>query len=131
MLAITYPLGDGRFSGIAVEDVGKIALGIFKRGPEYVGETVSVAGEHPTGHEIASKLSRALGEEVRYNDIDPDVYRSFGFPGANEIGNMFQFNRDFDAEFVGPRDLERARSLNPELQDLDAWLAGNAHRIPL
>ena len=131
VLALTYPMGDSRFSGIAVEDIGKIALGIFKRGPEYLGKTVSVAGEHPTCREMASKLSRALGEEVRYNDIDPDVFRSFGFPGADEIGNMFQFKRDFEGDFVGARDLELARALNPELQDFDAWLARNADRIPL
>jgi uncharacterized protein YbjT (DUF2867 family) len=130
VLAITYPMGDSRFSGIAVDDIGKIALGIFKRGAEYIGETVSVAGEHPTGREMAAKLSNALGEEVRYNDIDPDVFRGFGFPAADEIGNMFQFKRDFEADFVGPRDLDLTRSLNPELKDFAAWLAENGERIP-
>ena len=44
---------------------------------------------------------------------------------------MFQFKRDFEAEYVGARDLEYARTLNPELQDFDAWLATNAGSIPL
>jgi hypothetical protein len=47
------------------------------------------------------------------------------------VGNMFQFKRDFEAEYVGPRDLEYARTLNPQLQDFDAWLGANAGRIPL
>jgi uncharacterized protein YbjT (DUF2867 family) len=131
VLAITYPLGESRLPGIAVEDIGKIALGLFRRGPLYVGKTVSVAGEHLTGNEMAAKLSQALGEEVRYNDIDPDVFRSFGFPAADEIGNMFQFKRDFEADFVGPRDLAVARRLNPELKDFEAWLDENADRIPV
>ena len=67
----------------------QVRYGIFKRGGELVGQTVGVAGEHPTGAEIA--LTRALGKEVRYNDVPPDVFRSFGFPGADDIGNMFQF----------------------------------------
>jgi uncharacterized protein YbjT (DUF2867 family) len=131
VLAITYPMGDSRLPGIASEDIGKVALGIFERGTEYVGKTVSVAGEHPTCSEMAEKLSTALGEDVRYSDVDPDVYRGFGFPGADEIGNMFQFKRDFEAHFVGARDLEVARALNPELKDFDAWLEENATRIPI
>jgi hypothetical protein len=69
----------------------------------------------------------ASGEEVRYYD----VYRSLGFPGADLIGNMLHFKRDFEAEYAGPRDTELARSLNPELQSFDEWLAENAARIPI
>ena len=129
-LSFTYPMGDKRLPAIAASDIGKIAFGIFKR-PELIRETVSVAGEHLTGAQMAEKLGKALGEPVTYNDVDPDVFRSFGFPGADEIGNMFQFKRDFETEYVGARDLGVARSLNPELQDFDAWLAANAARIPL
>jgi uncharacterized protein YbjT (DUF2867 family) len=131
VLAITFPMGSSRLPGMASEDIGKIAYAVFKRGDELIGKTISVAGEHLTGYEMAEKLSRALGEEVRYNDVDPDVYRGFGFPGADEVGNMFQFKRDFEAEYAGARDLDYARSLNPELQDFDAWLAANASRIPI
>jgi uncharacterized protein YbjT (DUF2867 family) len=131
VLAITYPMGESRLPGIASEDIGKIALGLFKAGDVYVGETVSVAGEHLTGAEMAAKLTRVLGEDVRYNDVDPDLYRSFGFQAADEIGNMFQFKRDFEADFVGARDLDLARELNPELADFDSWLAQNASRIPV
>ena len=80
---------------------------------------------------MAAAFSKALGEEVRYNAVDADTFRSFGFPGADDIGNMFQFKRDFEAEYCGARDLEVARSLDPELQDFDAWLAENAGRVPI
>jgi len=129
-LSFTYCMGDKRLPAIAVDDIGKIAYGVFKR-PDLIGRTVSVAGEHLTGAQMAEKLGKALGEPVTYNDVDPDVFRGFGFPGADEVGNMFQFKRDFEAEYVGARDLDVARSLDPELQDFDAWLAKNASRIPL
>lgn len=131
VLTLAYPMGDSRWPGIASEDIGKIALGIFERGPEYIGKTVSVAGECPTCSEMAEKLAMALGEEVRYVDVDPGVYRGFGFPAADEIGNMFQFARDCEPQYAGTRDLDLARSLNPELQDFDTWLARNADRIPV
>lgn len=131
VLALTYPMGDKRLPGIAAEDIGKCALGIYKIGHEYIGKTVGIAGEHLTGSQMAAGLTKALGREVRYNDVPPEVYRSFGFPGADDLGNMFQFKRDFNEYFVGARNLEVARSLNPELQTFSAWLAQHASQIPL
>jgi uncharacterized protein YbjT (DUF2867 family) len=130
-LAITLPMGDKKLASIASEDIGKCAYGIFKKGRELVGKTVGIAGEHVTGSQMAAALTKALGQEVRYNDVTPDVYRSFGFPGAEDLGNMFQFKRDFQQLYNGARDIAFSRSLNPALQTFDAWLAKNKSRIPL
>jgi uncharacterized protein YbjT (DUF2867 family) len=131
ILAITMPMGDKKLPGIAAEDIGKCALTIFKRGQEFIGKTVGLAAEHVTGAQMAASLSRALGKEVRYTDVPPEVYRSFGFPGAEDIGNMFQFKRDFNEAFCGARNPAVARSLNPAIQTFDAWLARNKSCIPL
>jgi uncharacterized protein YbjT (DUF2867 family) len=130
-LAITLPMGDKRLPGIASEDIGKCAYGVFRAGPEFIGKTVGIAGGHPTGAEMAAGFSRILGREVVYNDVPPEVYRGFGFPGADDLGNMFQFKRDFNDYFVGARSLELSRRLNPELQSFDAWLDRNRDRIPV
>ncbi len=130
-LAITYPMGQKKLPGIASEDIGRCAYGIFKKGREFIGKTVGVAGEHLTGTEMAAALTKALGQEVRYNEVPPDVYRSFGFPGAEDMGNMFQFKRDFEDVFTGARSVEFSRSLNPALQSFEQWLSKNASRIPL
>jgi uncharacterized protein YbjT (DUF2867 family) len=130
-LSITFPMGDKKLSGIAAEDIGKCAAGIFKRGQEYINKTVGIAGGHLTGSEMAAAMSEALGEEVRYNDVSPEVFRSFGFPGAEDLGNMFQFKRDFNEYFCGARSLEETRALNPSLQSFEQWLARNKERIPL
>jgi uncharacterized protein YbjT (DUF2867 family) len=130
-LAITFPMGDRKMPGIASEDIGKCAYSIFKKGPEFIGKTVGIAGEHLTGAQMAAALTRAIGEEVRYNDVSPEVYRSFGFPGADDLGNMFQFKRDFEHVFCGARDIGFTRSLNPSLQTFESWLAVNKNRIPI
>jgi uncharacterized protein YbjT (DUF2867 family) len=130
-LAITLPMGDKKLPGIASEDIGGCAYGIFKRGSEFVGKTVGVAGAHLTGAQMAAALGRALDREVRYNAVSPEVYRGFGFPGAEDLGNMFQFKRDFEEYYCGVRDLAVARSLNPALQTFDQWLAQNKNRIPI
>ena len=130
-LAITLPMGDKKLPGIATEDIGKCAFGIFKRGGEFIGKTVGIAGGHLRGAEMAAAFSKALGREVRYNSVTPEAYRAFGFPGADDLGNMFQFKRDFEEYYCGARSLDFSRSLNPSLQTFDAWLARNKSRIPL
>ena len=130
-LAITFPLGDKKMPGMAAEDIGRCAYGIFKKGREFIGKTVGIAGGHLTGAQMAASLTKALGQEVRYNDVPPEVYRSFGFPGAEDLGNMIQFKRDFEDYYCGARSLEVSRALNPSLQTFDMWLARNKSRIPL
>lgn len=129
--AITMPMGDARLPGIGSEDIGRCAFGVFRRGGDYIGRTAGIAGEHLTGAQMAAAMGRALGVEVRYNDVPPDVYRGFGFQGADDLGNMFQFKRDFNAEFCAARDVDEARALNPALETFDQWLARNRERIPL
>ena len=129
--AFTLPMGEKKLPGIAAEDIGRCAYGIFKRGHEFIGRTVGIAGEHLTGTQMAAALSRALGREIRYNDVPPEVYRGFGFPGAEDLGNMFQFKRDFEQVFCGARDVAFSRSLNPALQTFEEWLRLNKDRIPL
>jgi len=130
-LAITFPMGSARLAGIAAEDIGRCAYGIFKKGRDLIGKTVGIAGEHLTCAQMAAALAKALGQPVRYNEITPEEYRGFGFPGADDLGNMFQVYRDFETEVCGARKLDVSRSLNPELQTFGQWLAKNKDKIPL
>jgi uncharacterized protein YbjT (DUF2867 family) len=130
-LAITLPMADKKLPGIAAEDIGRCAYGIFKAGPEFIGKTVGIAGEHLNGTEMAAAFSKALGRQVDYNAVSPEVFRSFEFPGADDIGNMFQFKRDFETEFRAPRSLDLSKRLNPQLQSFDVWLERNKSRIPV
>ena len=129
--AITFPMGDKRMAGIAFEDIGKAAYGIFKKGKEYIGKTVGIVGENLTGAQMAEKYSKALGINCKYNEVSPDAYRGFGFPGAEDLGNMFQVYRDFEKEFLAARSVDVTRSLNPELQNFDQWLAKNKSKLTL
>jgi uncharacterized protein YbjT (DUF2867 family) len=129
--AITLPMGDKKLPGMAAADIGHCAYGIFKRGGALIGKTVGIAGEHLTGTQMAAGLTKALGVEVRYNAVTPGVYRSFGFPGADDLGNMFQYKAENEAEYCAIRDVAFSRSLYPGLQTFDQWLAANAKRIPL
>ena len=130
-LALTLPIGNAKMAGVAAEDIGKVALGIFKRGPEMIGKKIGVAGELLSGSQMAASLSKAVGQPVKFNDISPDVFRGLGFPGAEDLGNMFQVYRDFETACNEIRDVARAKELAPGLQGFDEWLSTNAKQIPL
>jgi uncharacterized protein YbjT (DUF2867 family) len=128
-LVLTLPMADRPLSGIAVADIGKTALGIFKRGSDLVGKTVSIAGDHLTGDQYAAALSDALGEPVTYRPVGWDDFRAQGFPGAVEMGNMFQYYAENSTQFVADRDLDAVRELNPELSSFRDWLSDHAAQI--
>ena len=130
-LAIGMPMGDRKLSGIAAADIGACAYGIFKAGGEYIGKTVGIAGDHVSGADMAAAFTKAVGRKVVYHAMEPAAYRALGFPGADDLGNMFQFYRDFNEDFMAPRSVERSRKLNPKLQSFDQWLAANAKAVPL
>ena len=88
-------MGDKKISGIAAEDIGKCAYGIFKKGPLIGGKRIGVAGDEPTCGQMAASLTKALGEEVRYNKVLLICTEVLVSP-VQMIGNMFQFYHDFE-----------------------------------
>lgn len=128
--AWSFPMGDSKLAGIAVEDIGKVAYGIFKAGQPYIGRTVGILGEALTIEQMGQTLSRVLGVgPIRYNAVEPDTYRNLGFPGADEMGNMFQAYRDFAAQFLANRDLAETRRLNPSTQTFEQFVTRHKDEI--
>ena len=121
----TFPMGEAKLPGIAADDIGKVALGIFKAGAEYIGKTVGIAGESLSFQEMSKKLETIGIKPVQFNAVDANVFRGFGFPGADEYGNMFQVYRDFEKQVNAARSVEVTRKLNPSLKNFDQWLNAN------
>ncbi|MEU4195024.1 NmrA/HSCARG family protein [Kribbella sp. NPDC026611] len=127
-LTISMPMADKPLSGVASEDIGRTALEIFKH-PDLIGETVSIAGDHLTGDEYAAALTEALGEPVTYQPPTWDEFRTYGFPTAVEMANMFQYYAENNARFTGDRDLAKVRELHPNLQSFATWLGEHTEEL--
>ncbi|HCY76754.1 MAG TPA: nucleoside-diphosphate sugar epimerase [Ignavibacteriales bacterium] len=130
-ITFTIPMSDKKLPSIAAEDIGKCAYGVFKNGNEYIGKTIGIAGEQLTGKQFAEAFTKVLGKEVIYAPVTPEVYRGFGFPGADDMGNMYQFKAEFEEDYCNSRSVELARKLNPTLQTFESWLKENGTKIPL
>lgn len=127
----TLPMDGAKLPGIAAEDIGKCAYGVFKEGKSAIGKHIGISGEHVSGAEMAAILSDVLGINVRHHAASPEEFRNYGFPGADDLGNMFQFKRDFEAAFRGARDVETARKLNPDLLNFRQFVELHKAEIPL
>ena len=130
-LGFVLPMGDARLPGIAAADIGACAFTIFARGAALVGKSIGIAGEHLSGAQMAEQLALALDEPVVHADPSPDEYRALGFPGADDLGNMFQFKRDFERTYCAARSVACSRELNPKLATFAGWLARHKSRIPV
>jgi uncharacterized protein YbjT (DUF2867 family) len=131
VLDFILPMGARRLPGIAAADIGPCALGIFQRCGQYIGCTIGIAGEHLDGARMASALSGAIGEPVRHVTMPFADYARLGFPGAEDLANMFQYKHDFNETYCAGRSVDAARELHPGLMNFERWLAAHAHRIPV
>ena len=127
---LALPIAGERMSGVAAEDIGQVAYGIFKQGKDLVGKTIGVAGEHLTGEQMAAGLSQAMGKTVTYYPITPAAYRALGSPGADDLGNMFQFYAEYAADLIKTRDIPTAKKLHPGLMDFASWLKKYGAQVP-
>jgi hypothetical protein len=127
-LVFVLPMGEHKMPGIAAADIGPCAFGLFARGETVIGQTVGIAGEHLTGAEMAAELSRTLDEPVRHLAMPVADYAKLGFPGADDLANMFQFKQEFEAEYRASRPVEATRRLYPGLQTFRQWLERNVQK---
>jgi uncharacterized protein YbjT (DUF2867 family) len=123
VLALHLPMGDARLPGIAAEDIGRTAFGVFVQGPSAAGERISISGENLTGEEYAAAFAKEFDAVVAYRPMSVEALRSSGFPGADDLSNMFFYYAEHEDVFAGARDPEAVRELNPRLQDFATWLA--------
>ena len=130
VLRVTFPMGDKKLPSIAAEDIGKFAYGIFKRGDEFIGKTVGMAGEHLTGAEIAAAFAKALGEPVEYNDVSPDIVSRLRLPRGRRRSGTCSSSSATSTTITAARAILRScGSSNPSVQTFDQWLATNVSRV--
>ena len=125
--AFGFPQGDTPLGGLAVEDTGGVVTALFKRREEFLGKTVGIAGDDLPAKTYAEIMTRILGKKIVYNHIPREVFASFGFPGAEDLANMFEYNRLYIPNRKA--DVEQSRALYPKMQRFEPWLIANKERF--
>jgi len=125
--AFGFPQGDTLLAGIAIEDLGGVVTAIFDKPDDFKDKTVGVVGDDLPPKKYAEIMTRVLKKTVVYNYIPREVFAKFDFPGADDLANMFEFNR----LYIPNRkvDLEESRKLYPKMQTFESWLTTNKEKF--
>jgi uncharacterized protein YbjT (DUF2867 family) len=127
--ALILPLADSRLALICSEDIGRTALTILRHPDDYIGRTVSVAGAHASGEELAAMISGIVGEKVHYRPFTWEQFRSLPFSAAVTAANAFQYFAENEEDLLARRDLEESRRINPQMVPLKSWLRSHRSSI--
>lgn len=122
-----FPQGDTPLAAMSVEDVGRIVAVIFEQPAEYIGKVVRLAGDELPAAAYADVMSRRTGATIRYAYIPRETFAAFGFPGAEDLADMFEFYRVHMPSRAA--EIEQLRALAPELQDFETWAARNEGKL--
>lgn len=124
-----FPQGDTPLAGVAAEDVGGVVAAIFARPEQYRDRTVGIVGDDLPPAKYAEIMTRVLAKKVVYTHIPKDVFAGFGFPGADDLANMFEFNRLYIPNRTA--DLAESRSLYPAMQPFETWMKAHKDQFHL
>ena len=122
--AITLPIGDAKLPMVAVSDIGKYVCAIFQD-ESLIGSTIKIQSEALTGKEIAKTFADIFGQSVQYNSVPWNVYASFGFPGADDLANMFRYNDENEEDYCSGREKNTSLLGDDNIISLKDWVTTN------
>lgn len=122
-----FPQGDTPLAAMSVEDVGLIVAAVFEQPETYLGKVLKVAGDELPAAGYAEVLSRHSGATIRYAYVPRETFAALGFPGAEDLADMFEFYRLHMPSRLA--DIATWRAIAPELQSFDTWAARNEAKL--
>lgn len=118
---LTIPVGDAQWALVAVADIGKAAAHCFIN--DITGE-FCVASDKMTAAEVAKALEDATGEKTIAYTPPYEEYRSYGFPGCNDLANMFEWYRVHSDAWCGKFSLDELKE-TVGVTDFKTWCEAN------
>ena len=107
----TLPLSeDKQIPWTCLPDLGILVASALSK-PELVGKRIGQASFMATGSELAEILGKATGKKINYNCVPWEVFAEFGFPGADELAQMFQMWLLTHDKFCADRDLAKQEAI--------------------
>lgn len=120
---LQLPQGDTKYASVSVEDLGGVIRTMFRFPEAYKKRTVGVVGADMHCADYASIMSKVLRKNIIYRKISREDYIAQGFPGAEELGNMYTYNKSY----IPNRQLDLIESygLYPAMQSFESWMIKN------
>ncbi len=112
--------GDRPLQMIAVEDIGGFVALAFRRGQQFIGQSLEIAGDELTMPQVADIFTRVTGKRVKFQQTPIEQLEQ----SSREMAVMFRwFNEQgYRANIAG------LREINPSLMTFQDW-AMNVWRL--
>lgn len=123
-LVFTVPMADKSWTMIALDDIGVFVRYIFAHPEQTVGTTLPVASQSMTMQEVVETFTKVTGIYAVYEPITVERFRSLGYPGATDVGNMLEFIQTYGCD----RDFNMLRKIHPHLTSFEEWLRKTSWR---
>jgi uncharacterized protein YbjT (DUF2867 family) len=124
---LSFPQGDTKLAGFAVEDTGAVVARLFERPDEFIDRHLNLVGDDLTARDYAAIMSRITGSVIRYRHVSREIFAGYGFRGADELATMFEFYRTRAPERT--EDQMLTRLLHPAVQSFEMWAIKHLQRI--
>ncbi|CAH3027862.1 unnamed protein product [Porites evermanni] len=120
------PMEGAPMDGVEVKQGGECVYGILEEPDSYRYKTIGLSTDKFTMEQYCEELTKQLSPMTfKDSQITLDQYRALGFPGAVELGNMFEFYKRGNPE----RDIALTKKLNPGLQEFKEWVQENKEML--
>ncbi|XP_072430048.1 nmrA-like family domain-containing protein 1 isoform X1 [Chiloscyllium punctatum] len=121
---IVIPMGETAMDGISINQIGPIVTALFKSPQRWIGKSCFLSAGRLKIQEYAQILTHHLYPK-QFKDSRISVrefVEFFGGPGAQDLGNMFEFWKRGGQKTNYALTLE----LYPELQQFQQWVSANS-----
>lgn len=122
-LVFTLPLTEKAYiTSFDVDDYGEAVANVFANPEKYNHVIVNMGVEHLHPQEYVEIFAKVTGQKAKYNSISRETYAGFGFPGAEELADMFGWFEEYT--YFGPdADPKKyQKELYPNAISFEDWL---------
>lgn len=118
-----FPQGDTPLAAMSVQDVGLVVAPVFEQPGTYIGKVLKPAGDELPASTYAAIMGRQTGAQIRYAHVPRETFAALGFPGAEDLADMFEYYRLHIPSRAG--DIKAWRAIAPAVQDFETWAQRN------
>ena len=117
----------GPMDSLSVQDTGVVVASILKESEKYIGKRIGLSGDRLTMREYMDIVAGVTGKKIQLNEISPEEFAKFPFPGAADLAAMFHFYVNGNPV----RDQQLTKELNPKTQSFKEWAEQNKSKFSI
>jgi uncharacterized protein YbjT (DUF2867 family) len=115
-------------TGFDVADIGGVSVASFLQPQRWNGQYLPSTGDHLTPAELVQQIGEHTGKKVKLVTVPRELFAKAGFPGAEELAQMFGWFNEFTYHGRLAKREEAIRAF-PGHKTFRQWLASSDFKL--